>query len=196
MLFVFILLTNCFLQLADDPSKYVNYESAVNPEYYDKHYKNLKKEKPNGPNVHIKQGLSKPDEKIIFQGLQVFAIESFFQNIFVEICENPNECQKNRIFMNILEQLKNESEEIKEKFYETLRRKDMNNILNKSIDNYDSKYDQAYCNYKQMEEIVDDLNKIKLLSEKSDIKDFVTVVDKIKNAKNIFEKYKSDCMKK
>lgn len=181
------------LQLDNDPNNYVNYESAVNPEYYDQHYKNRKLTNPNYPNVHIKQGLSKPAEKMAYQILENNAINSFFSHLILEVCDSASSCSRNSAFMGTLEQIKDESLDIKEKFYESLRKKYIGGEINKIIDIYDRFYDVGYCENDLLRGITDDLNKVKLMADKSDVREVGKVVDLIKRVKNDYEDYKKKC---
>lgn len=126
---------------------YVNYESAVNPEYYDK---TLRYTKPSDYGiliVHRKLGLSTPNEKIVYQTWMVKELKNFINFLLDYSCIKRDSCSRRTNFRPFYEKLKTASSLEQEKFAKEISSQEFINICDSIMEIYDKYYDIGYCYY-------------------------------------------------
>lgn len=182
--------------LYTDESKYVNYESAVNPEYYDKTTRQTKMHDYGEPIVHRKLGLSTANEKIVYQNYIRNEFKKFREFIDDFVCLKEKKCQ-NRTesdrFRHYLFQLKSLNQISQEKLYEALLEPEFRKILENITEIYDKFFDIGYCNYTELKLLKHNVENLREIIDNQNKSKIPEMIDNVIWISDSIKKYKQDC---
>lgn len=131
--------------LSNIPGSYVNFESGVNPEYYNRTVRFKRRPDYGVPVVHRKLGLSSPNEKIVYQTWMKREFGSFRDFLDHYVCLRRKRCKGRSDFQPYLSELKSENEFEQEQFLKALAEPEFTTTCEKIMEIYDKFFDEGYC---------------------------------------------------
>ncbi|ELA40732.1 uncharacterized protein VICG_02232, partial [Vittaforma corneae ATCC 50505] len=124
---------------------YVNFESAVNPEYFNRTVRYKKRPDYGVPVIHRKLGLSSPNEKIVYQTWMRRELDKFRSFLDYYVCLKRKRCRSKGDFQPYLSKLKDENEFEQEQFLKALAEPDFAKTCENIMEIYDKFFDEGYC---------------------------------------------------
>lgn len=161
---------------------YVNYESAVNPEYFDKTRK-YKNQSPYGiPVIHRKLGLSTPNERIVYEAWMKRELDVFMDVLKSYICIQEKGCNRKDGFKGYLTKLKDENELKQERFLQVLSDPEFLEACENMVEIYDKYFDSGYCQYDKLKSTRNEISELRekiVFENKSKLKEIIDLVSNI-----------------
>lgn len=185
-------LFNCFAELLQDPSKYVNYESAVNPSYYATHILPFKLSDYGYPVVHRKLGLSKGNDKIVYEGWLLIEFKDFKNYIDDYLCMKKKLCTKTNNMQDILIKLKYENEVYKEDFMKAISDEDFIKTCQKIVDLIERYFDVGYHHYEHLKAMVTETDELITFLHYMNMTKVNHVINKVISILNGIDSYEKD----
>lgn len=179
-------------KLATDPNTYVNLESAVNPDYY-KNNSIYRSDEYDGKAIHIKMGLSKPKEKLLYQKWFAANINKFASLIINYVCPRGPYCKNKKNLIKLLFQLKKEKNIIKENLMSEFQDDIYLKVSNKAIEIFDKYFDKGYCGYTIASNITLTFQNFNELNQIDDVKKFSTLIDTLVRIFKEISKFETLC---
>lgn len=173
--------------------QYTNYDSAVNPEYYDKNIKPWKTREKGVFTVHKKLGLSKGNQKLVSE---IWLKDSFTQlENYLEdyLCLKEKLCSNSSTLQDLLKIIKTQNQGVKDAFFKSVCDPELDQILNNITEIIDKYYDVGYCNFKDIKELVSVINDFLLITRYENKTKFDDMVDKLVGILNIEQNYQDQC---
>lgn len=192
----YIMRMNSLFPLYTDQSRYVNYESAVNPEYYNRTTRQTKIHDYGEPIVHRKLGLSTANEKIVYQNYIRNEFKKFNEFLDDFVCLKEKMCQ-NRVgidrFRHYLFQLKSLNQMSQEKFFKAISEPEFKRILQNIIEIYDKFFDIGYCNYTDLKILRTNVQNLLEMIDYENKARLPEIIDNVIWISDAIKKYKTDC---
>lgn len=192
---VFLYLINqvsAWAELVSDPSKYTNYESAVNPQYYIEHIQPYKLADYGYLVTHRKLGLSKGNEKIVYEGWLKLEFRDFKNHIDDYLCMKKKLCTKSNNMQDILIKLKDENEIIKEEFFKALIDDDFIKTCQKMVDLVERYFDEGYHHYEHLKAMVSETDDLIVFLNYANKTKVNHCINKVISILNCIDSYECD----
>lgn len=190
-----ILVANTWnVPLSTNPSKYVNYESAVNPEYYNRKIRFRKTNDYGELVLHRKLGLSKPSEKHTYQHLLNKEFKRFSGFFNAYICSNKNLCDKSKDYRPYLVQLKAQNVLEQERFFAELSKQEFKDVCLKIVEIYEKYFDIGYCHFSELQIVQRNLSELYEMISFKNKTEFNRIVDLIVFITDSIKQYKKQCI--
>lgn len=158
---------------------YVNFESAVNPEYYNRIMEREHGERYGTLVLHRKVGLSVPNDVIVYSTWMTQELERFVTFLNDYVCLKKKKCWGGSGFREYLEGLDDQNEVEGNEFFKTLAEPEFIQICQNIIDIFDKFYDTGYCGYeilKSIRPVLRDIQQKINYSNKAKFKEIITQV--------------------
>jgi len=173
---------------------YVNYESAVNPEYYRTKMGNADTENAGAPVVHRKLGLSSPNEVLVYQTWLRREFQAFGEFLADYVCLRRKKCWANSGPREYLRKLEGENELEQEQLLKALSEAEFLRTSENIMDIFDKFFDIGYCgfeNIKAIRPLITDLHEMIAFNNKSKL---TKIIDLIISIDEVVEEYLRLCV--
>ncbi|KAM0680275.1 hypothetical protein GINT2_001661 [Glugoides intestinalis] len=126
------------------------HSSAVNPEYYNRKLRFKMANDYDQPIIHRKLGLSKPNEKRVYQRMLNVEFKRFLRFLNNYVCLSQNFCGESKDYKHYLTKLKSLNVLSQERFLTELSKQEFEDICLKIIEIYEKYFDIGYCHFYEL----------------------------------------------